>query len=198
MVKELYKHQKRILDLNPERFLIAHDRGAGKTITALALAKKNNVRPLIVVPKPVRKKWHREMVGMGVDGRIMSRDDFRRLATTEDFSGYTALIIDECFVGDTMIHTPLGKTRIDSIERGDKVITATGVGTVAEVRESNTDALYCIRDSRNVTIKVTANHPLLTAKGWKFAKDVTIKDKLVTHVKNLSILQNHVNFLSFF
>jgi hypothetical protein len=109
MVKTLYKHQQRILDMNPERFLLAHDRGAGKTITALALARKNGVRPLIVVPKPVRKKWHREMVGMGVDGRIMSRDDFRKLATVEDFTGYTALIIDEAHYGFPTLKAQLHK-----------------------------------------------------------------------------------------
>lgn len=109
MVKQYYKHQQRIIDLNPEKFLIAHDRGAGKTITALGLAKQNNVRPLIVVPKPVRKKWHREMVGMGVDGRVMSREDFRKLATVEDFSGYTALIVDEAHYGFPTLKAQLHK-----------------------------------------------------------------------------------------
>jgi SNF2 family DNA or RNA helicase len=109
MVKEYYKHQQRILDLNPERFLIAHDRGAGKTITALGLALNNKVRPLIVVPKPVRKKWHREMVGMGVDGRVMSREDFRKLATVENFSEYDALIIDEAHYGFPTLKAQLHK-----------------------------------------------------------------------------------------
>lgn len=109
MVKQYYKHQQRILDLNPEKFLIAHDRGAGKTITALGLAKQNNVRPLIVVPKPVRKKWHREMVSMGVDGRVISREDFRKLATIEDFSVYTALIVDEAHYGFPTLKAQLHK-----------------------------------------------------------------------------------------
>jgi len=96
---ELYEHQKRILDLNPKKFLIAHEMGTGKTITSLALAKRNNLFALIVVPKPVRKKWHIAMVNMGVDGRVMSREEFRKLAPTLDGSKFQCLIVDESHYG---------------------------------------------------------------------------------------------------
>lgn len=96
---QLYEHQQRIVDLNPERFLLAHSMGTGKTITSLALAKKNNVCTLIVVPKPVRKKWAKAMVDMGVDGDVLTREQFRKLAPTLNGSRYQALIIDEAHYG---------------------------------------------------------------------------------------------------
>jgi SNF2 family DNA or RNA helicase len=96
---QLYKHQSRIVDLNPPKHLLAHGMGSGKTITSLALAKKNKACVLILCPKPVRKKWHKMMVEMKVDGDVMTREQFRKLAPTMKGDLYNAIIIDEAHYG---------------------------------------------------------------------------------------------------
>lgn len=91
----LYKHQQRILDLNPDKFLLAHGTGSGKTITSLALAKKNKAVTLAVVPKPVYRKWQKAMKDMGVYGDVITRDRFRIDIKELPLNKYDAIIFDE-------------------------------------------------------------------------------------------------------
>lgn len=95
----LYEHQRRLVQQNPAKYLLAHQMGTGKTITSLALAKANGVRPVISVPKPVKKKWAKAAEDMGVDALVLGREEFRKLAKTYDFTGYDAIIIDEAHYG---------------------------------------------------------------------------------------------------
>ena len=76
------------------------------------------------------------------------------------------LIIDECFTGDTMIHTPDGDVRIDSIKCGDNVLCASGVGKVVNVIKKTTNKLYKVRLNNGKIIKGTGNHPIFTERGW--------------------------------
>lgn len=106
---ELYEHQKRIVEKNPKKSGLWHQLGTGKTITALALAKKNNIEVLIVVPKPVRRKWHKAMVDMQVEGLIMSREEFRKMAPTMRGDKFKGLIIDESHFGFCSLKAQLHK-----------------------------------------------------------------------------------------
>lgn len=94
---KLYAHQEKILDLNPKKYGIFSGTGTGKTITALALAKKNDVDVLIVCPKQVRRKWHEALIGMGVEGQVIGRDRFR--IDHKKIKPYKAIIWDEAHVG---------------------------------------------------------------------------------------------------
>lgn len=76
------------------------------------------------------------------------------------------LIIDECFTGDTMIHTPDGEVRIDSIKCGDNVLCASGIGKVVNVIKKTTNKLYKVRLNNGEIIKGTGNHPIFTERGW--------------------------------
>lgn len=93
MTLNLYVHQQKILDENKPRLLIAHETGTGKTRTALELAKKNNVTPLIIVPKMLREKWRREADAVGVSCTIVSKEQFRKLH--DELPASSAVIIDE-------------------------------------------------------------------------------------------------------
>lgn len=106
---ELYKHQKKIVELNPERHLLAHGLGSGKTITSLALAKQNNACSLVICPKPVRKKWNKAMVDMGVNGEVITREQFRKLAPKLYGGKFQALIIDEAHYGFSNQKSQLAK-----------------------------------------------------------------------------------------
>lgn len=54
---DLYNHQKRILEKNPSKCLLAWSTGTGKSRAAIELAKKNGKIVLIVMPKMLKKKW---------------------------------------------------------------------------------------------------------------------------------------------
>lgn len=88
-----YAHQQRILNKNPQKYLIAHACGLGKTQTALFLAEKNNVDALIIVPKALKENWMRACAPFSQNHRIVTKEEFRR--DWEDLAHYNCLIIDE-------------------------------------------------------------------------------------------------------
>lgn len=92
---KLYDHQQRIVDMNRKKFGIFTGLGGGKTITALALAKKNNVYTLIIVPKPVRNKWEKAMEKMEVKGDVYTREEFKKMVSVIPGELYGAIIVDE-------------------------------------------------------------------------------------------------------
>lgn len=90
----LYKHQQEILDRNPARHLIAFGTGTGKTRTAIELSKKNNVVPLIIVPKALKTNWVNACSTWGLPNfLIVTKEEFRR--DWDELGGYDAIIVDE-------------------------------------------------------------------------------------------------------
>lgn len=89
----LYNHQKRIVDLNPSKYLIAHGTGTGKTFTSLSLAHKNAETALIIVPKALKENWARAIVSFNADHKIVSKEEFRR--DWDILPRYNAIILDE-------------------------------------------------------------------------------------------------------
>lgn len=71
--------------------------GTGKTVTALALAKKNKVVPLIVCPKMLKEKWRRTAIDMLVPCLVLTKEEFRRDAAK--LKPYPAVIVDEAHYG---------------------------------------------------------------------------------------------------
>lgn len=92
---KLYKHQQQIVDLNPQRHLLAHGTGTGKTVTGLALVKKNKVQALVIVPKALKENWYRTAQLYGLENMItvMSKEEFRK--QWQDIPKYPAIIVDE-------------------------------------------------------------------------------------------------------
>lgn len=91
--ENLYDHQKDILEKNPHRWGIFHDVGLGKTITALELAKKNNVTALIIVPKALKKQWEGYIELYNPQHHVITKETFRR--DWNVLPHYDAVIIDE-------------------------------------------------------------------------------------------------------
>lgn len=114
----LYKHQQNIVDDDPKKTLLALGTGAGKTRTALTLARG---RTLVICPKTQRddENWQREDWTMGLDSSektklthlvVMSKEEFRKGWSddreTADYRlqhHFDTVIIDEA-------HTVLGVT----------------------------------------------------------------------------------------
>ncbi len=92
----LYAHQQALLNKNPKRYLIAHDRGTGKTISVLELCKLNNVQALIIVPKSIKKQWitqceHEDYAYL--KHKVVTKEEFRK--DWEKIGPYNAIVVDE-------------------------------------------------------------------------------------------------------
>lgn len=103
---DLYAHQRKIVAENPEYAGLWLGTGAGKTRTALALARGT---VLVICPKTQKEdgNWEREAQHLKFGGAMLtkldtiSKETFRRDAAT--LKGYDTVIVDEA-------HTCLGVT----------------------------------------------------------------------------------------
>lgn len=125
---ELYAHQKKLVDLNPDRHLIAFDTGTGKTFTALSLAEKNKTVCLIIVPKHLVASWQRAIQSFTLPHRIITKETFRR--DWQKIGCYKGVIVDEAhnFFGyNSQMHHSLCKYLKDYQVNFRLFLTATPV-----------------------------------------------------------------------
>jgi len=97
MQNNLYSHQIKLLDKNPERCLICHQTGCGKSRTSIELAYKNCNSFLVICPKSLKEQWRREIEkwreGRNASWLVVSKEEFRRdWDRLEKFEG---VIVDE-------------------------------------------------------------------------------------------------------
>lgn len=92
MRKVLRAHQKRFLDKNPNKALLVHETGTGKTLIACRWIKKREGKPaLVVCPKALVEKWRKDLADEGAVARVITRDAIKIL----DISTYSVLVLDE-------------------------------------------------------------------------------------------------------
>ena len=88
-----------------------------------------------------------------------------------------------CFIKDTKIRTSKGIKNIQDIKVGDKVLTHKNrLREVVEVMSRETEDYYELEVGTNKhkrILKVTANHPILTQRGWVSVKDLNSEDFVV-------------------
>ncbi len=89
------------------------------------------------------------------------------------------VMIDECFTGDTLISCVHGKKRIDEIQIGECVYTATGIGTVEAISNRQARSILTVRFSDGSKLRTTDNHPFFTPYGWKRAEDLARGDGVI-------------------
>jgi superfamily II DNA or RNA helicase len=95
-MRQLYEHQKRILNDAPNKSLLALDTGLGKSFLSLELAKQKKVGPvLIICPKALTKNWEREYLlsDCKQDYLIITKETFRR--DWDQLKFYPIVIADE-------------------------------------------------------------------------------------------------------
>lgn len=95
-----YEHQRRLLEANPKKHLMCWSTGTGKTLASLGLCYQNGKDPLIICPKSLKEKWHRDATmflnergGTHMPPGIVSKEEFRRDWNT--LPHYDALVFDE-------------------------------------------------------------------------------------------------------
>lgn len=92
MIKKLYRHQQNFINKNPNRALLCHEAGTGKTITALAwLSLRSQTKALVVAPLGVQKMWNDNLKEWNIKADVITSDAVKKV----DLDKYKVLIIDE-------------------------------------------------------------------------------------------------------
>ena len=93
------------------------------------------------------------------DGVEIVRDDIAA-------AGYDLIIVDECFVAGTPVHTPNGLMAIEELKAGDAVFTSDGVHNIKTMSKRKPNALVEVKLGTGETITCTPEHPFFTDWGW--------------------------------
>lgn len=94
-----------------------------------------------------------------------------------------------CFCDGTMVDTPSGPVAIETVQVGDEVVNAAGVGRVLAHSVTRVRKLVRIYLENGKRIDCTPDHPFLTQRGWVKAVDVGRSHKLISSRETLRILQ---------
>ena len=153
------------------------DCGLGKTLIELAwsenVVRKTNGRVLNLTPLAVSHQTvtesekfgieaHRSYRGELHDGIVIANYERLHLFDPSDFVG---LVCDECFAPGTLVDTPTGRKRIETLREGDYIVNCTGVDRISDVhkREVPYATLVKVGDTSFIA---SPNHPIFTQRGW--------------------------------
>jgi SNF2 family DNA or RNA helicase len=91
---KLFEHQKKAIDLFPQKRYLAWEVGTGKTIGALAIAKHHGFdRVLVVAPKSAHQSWINDNQYFNINIEIATYERFRD--KINDFSRFDLVVFDE-------------------------------------------------------------------------------------------------------
>lgn len=86
----LYRHQQRLVELNPNKHLLSWTCGTGKTLAAITIAKSNNQKALVICPKSIVDQWKPQVP---TDWLVLSKEQFKK--RYKEIGRYDCLIVDE-------------------------------------------------------------------------------------------------------
>ena len=105
-------------------------------------------------------------------------------------NNFDAIILDECFHGDSLVLTPSGYVKIKDLNYGDKIVNYSEkdnqykIDEIVEVYKnlttSKSEKMYELFFSNEKTTLVTGNHQFLTEYGWKRADKLTFNDIIIS------------------
>ena len=178
------------------RSIIQAPTGFGKTIVASHIvdgALKKQKRVAFCVPSlSLIDQTFERMVENGIDpsdiGVMQADHPWRRpnapvqicsLLTVKSrgYPDVDFVIVDECFAAGTMVLTPSGEVPIETLKRGDEVVSAFGRDVILGVSERAASILR-IKLSNGRTIDVTRNHRFFTSAGWRYAHELEARSRL--------------------
>ena len=119
---QLYPHQKKAVEESHDKWGLWFKMRVGKTATSISLANNRAKSALIISPKQVKSNWAREVNNWSngnCDFYIISKENMRTGKNVQP--GCDAIIIDECFTGDTEILTDNGFIRFDSLDKTEMI-----------------------------------------------------------------------------
>lgn len=199
--------------------------GAGKTLITAALSHSCEAfgRTLVIVPnKSLVTQTEEDYKNLNLDVGVYfgDRKELGRTHTivtwqslnniiknTQDGVGditiqefiedVVALVIDECFDGDSKVLTPHGYIPIKDLKEGDTVINYSEVQKIfkldtvvkqhTNLKKSINEKMYELEFECGTKIKVTGNHTFLTKSGWVRADELTENHEIITPIINTDI-----------
>lgn len=106
-------------------------------------------------------------------------------------AGYDLIIVDECFVAGTSVHTPNGQVGIETLAPGDTVFTSDGVRNIKTVSKRKPNRLVEVKLETGESITCTPEHPFFTDWGWVPAR--AIAGRRLVSFAGLSDMRNAVH-----
>ncbi len=110
-----------------------------------------------------------------------------------DPTAFAGVVCDECFPADTLVDTPLGQKRIDTLRKGDKIINASGVDAVSDVHRREVQYAIKIKIAKGAPITTSPNHPLFTQRGWVCAQELEPGDRILQTAEAVRILRGGIH-----
>ena len=96
-----------------------------------------------------------------------------------------------CIEENQLVNTQRGLVPIREVVQGDYVLTRKGWNKVLEARKTGVkDTVKIFYDK--TSIQITLNHKVLTGRGWKEAKDISIGDTVAYRVNYNTDTSNHL------
>jgi superfamily II DNA or RNA helicase len=105
--------------------------------------------------------------------QIASVQTLMRRGIPDDFD---TIVVDEahCFPGDTLISTPDGEKRIDTLSKGDIIYNSCGESHTVNVLSRTSKYITTVRLTDGTKIECTPEHPIFTHLGWRPAGTLEI------------------------
>lgn len=120
------------------------------------------------------KTTRKKMLASEAKWLIINHDGIKvleeELASPE--SQIDLVIVDECFVAGTLVHTPSGVAPIETLKNGDEVLTSDGIRRIRTASQRRSETWRVETDSGE-QFECTADHPFFTDAGWVRAADLT-------------------------
>lgn len=105
---KLFAHQKAFLERGLNKDLLCHGTGTGKTLTAIEWARGREGGGLFICPKTIKGKWIKNLEEHGLQGTVMTKEEFRAAAV--------AVVNKKCVLRDGL----------EALPRFEKVIVDEG------------------------------------------------------------------------
>jgi len=213
----LYPHQPDAIDFIHNRngnCLLADDMGVGKTIEALWYIKEQPIikKILVVSPASVLYKWQTEIatwleressviktgkqVLPNTDIWIISYSLLPNIVNRMVELKFDMVILDECFMGDTLVDTDKGKLKIADIVNNRLQVSVLSCNTEDNVVQLKPITNWIKKEIHEPLVRVkygggyidcTASHPIWTEEnGYVNAKEVS--------GKTLRILRKNIQY----
>jgi len=211
---KMYKHQIDVLheSFNRQFNFMALEMGLGKTLTSASLSRVHQIpRTVIICPAAVKWNWYRDLTEkfgfnelfftildstkrrtmMALNERfvIINYDIASKFHTYLVSAPVGHIILDECFVYDTLIETDLGPLKIGDIVEKRIICNALSYDSLNNTyiykpisnwlkKPLNKKLVKIKSDGREIIC--TEDHKVWTCSGFKRAKEISCEDMLCT------------------